>query len=161
MTIANLQKDAVNWFFKLIKNLSIRTKIAKPVDFIEPGKMYVFRYDAKHKKTLPYWDAFPLIFPIGLYPDGFLGLNMHYLPYKLRAEFFKELLAHKQNDRLNIDYAKLKTSRFLAFTIHRYLGAHVKSGLYEIATVAWPRVVYLPTQQFQKQTASQVWSNFR
>lgn len=160
MTLGNLQKDSVNWFFRLIRNISVKTKIAKPVKTIEPGKMYVFRYDAKHKNTLPYWDAFPLIFPIGLYKDGFLGLNMHYLPFKYRAEFFKELLKYKKNDKLIVDYSKLKSSKFLYFTIHRYLASQIKSSLYEINPTVWARVVYLPTQQFQNQSARQVWSKF-
>jgi hypothetical protein len=28
------------------------------------GSMYFFRYDPKHKSTLPYYDKFPCIFPI-------------------------------------------------------------------------------------------------
>ena len=27
------------------------------------GSMYSFYYDPKHKKTLPYYDRFPLVFP--------------------------------------------------------------------------------------------------
>ena len=49
------------------------------------GKMYMFLYDPKHKDTLPYYDSFPLIFPIEFYGDSFLGINLHYLPPVMRA----------------------------------------------------------------------------
>ena len=51
---------------------------------IIPGHLYLFMYDPKLKKTLPYYDRFPLVFPYAKTPDGFIGLNMHYLPYGLR-----------------------------------------------------------------------------
>jgi hypothetical protein len=64
-TIANAAKNTTN---------GIRTNI-------KPGEMYFFQYDAKLKKELPYWDKFPLIFPVEEAPNGFYGLNFHYLPY--------------------------------------------------------------------------------
>ena len=50
------------------------------------GRMYHFFYDPKHKKTLPYYDRFPLIFPFKSVRGGFLGINLHYLPLRLRAK---------------------------------------------------------------------------
>ena len=41
------------------------------------GKLNMFFYDPKHKKTLPYYDTFPLVLPLETYNDGFLGLNLH------------------------------------------------------------------------------------
>ena len=43
------------------------------------GRMYMFYYDPKHKKTLKTYDRFPLIFPIKKESDGFIGMNFHYL----------------------------------------------------------------------------------
>ena len=43
------------------------------------GQMYFFRYDPKHRLTLPMYDKYPLAIVIERYTDGFLGLNMHYL----------------------------------------------------------------------------------
>src|SRR4051812_17463081 len=37
------------------------------------GKMYTFMYDPKTKEELPYYDIFPLIFPIEYYSDSMLG----------------------------------------------------------------------------------------
>ena len=50
------------------------------------GNMYLFAYDPKHKETLPYYDRFPLIFPINKAKGGFLGINLHYLPPPFRAK---------------------------------------------------------------------------
>ena len=51
------------------------------------GAMFMFFYDPKHKKTLPYYDTFPLIIVVGPADGGFIGLNLHYLPIPLRAKF--------------------------------------------------------------------------
>jgi len=44
------------------------------------GRLNMFFYDPKFKKTLPYYDTFPLVLPLERYDDGFLGINLHYLP---------------------------------------------------------------------------------
>ena len=50
------------------------------------GRMYFYHYDPKYKDTLPVWDKFPLVIPMEMYDDGFLGLNIHYLdPYSRLA----------------------------------------------------------------------------
>ena len=46
------------------------------------GRLNMFFYDPKFKKTLPYYDTFPLVLPLEPYSDGFLGINLHYLPMK-------------------------------------------------------------------------------
>src|SRR4051812_41636100 len=47
---------------------------------VHPGEMIFFMYDAKWKDKLPFFDRFPLIFPVEMYPNGFAGMNLHYLP---------------------------------------------------------------------------------
>ena len=37
---------------------------------IMPGHLYMFAYDPKLKKELPYYDRFPLVFPFSKTPDG-------------------------------------------------------------------------------------------
>ena len=37
------------------------------------GRLNMFFYDPKYKKTLPYYDTFPLVLPLENYPDGFLN----------------------------------------------------------------------------------------
>ena len=48
---------------KLIKELKSDKERRQDSRFMM-GNMYLFAYDPKHKDTLPYYDRFPLIFPI-------------------------------------------------------------------------------------------------
>ena len=97
------------------------------------GKLNMFFYDPKHKKTLPYYDTFPLVLPLEKYPDGFLGINMHYLPIPLRIKLLDRLVDYSNNTkfdestRLMVDYNKLKKVRLIRPTIHRYLSGYTKS----------------------------------
>jgi len=71
------------------------------------GNMYMFQYDPKHKATLPYYDSFPLIFPINRAKGGFLGINMHYLPPPLRAKLM-DALYENSNHKYYYEPTKLK-----------------------------------------------------
>lgn len=44
----------------------------------KPGTVSIFRYGAKYKKTLPYWDRNPLCYVFGSSGGAFYGLNLHY-----------------------------------------------------------------------------------
>lgn len=108
---------------------------------MKPGYMYLFKYDPKGKLDLPYYDTFPLIFPIETYNDGFLGINFHYLPYMLRAKLMDALYTittdKKYNDKTKIlaTYRILQgASKYSAFkpTVKRYLYNHVRSQFLEI-----------------------------
>ena len=64
---------------------AINSKIGKKTK-VDIGSMYLFRYDAKFKDKLPYFDAFPLCLPFEPTNNGFWGINLHYLPYLLRVK---------------------------------------------------------------------------
>ena len=53
--------------------------------------MNLFGYDPKHKDRLPYYDTFPLIFPLEPAKGGFIGLNFHYLKPGARVAFLRSL----------------------------------------------------------------------
>lgn len=138
---------------------------------IYPGRMYLFYYDPKMKKTLPYYDRFPLIFPIEPYKDGsFLGINLHYLPPPLRARLMDALYATLNNvnfdhtTRLNISYRLLKsTVRMREFKpcVKRYLMSHVRSRFISIPAEQWDIALFLPCEQFEKASAGKVWTDSR
>lgn len=67
-----------------LEPISDKVLADRPRD-LSVGSMYMFIYDAKWKKTLPYWDIRPLIFPISRSKDRFMGINFHYLPVPYRA----------------------------------------------------------------------------
>jgi len=131
------------------------------------GKLNMFFYDPKHKKTLPYYDTFPLVLPLETYSDGFLGLNLHYLPIPLRIQLLDGLVDFSNNTefdettRLLVNYSKLKNIDLIRPTIHKYLSGHTKSQFRRIDADEFTIATLLPVQRFKKATASQVWSDSR
>ena len=120
---------------KLIKELRQDQSRRQDTRFMM-GNMYLFAYDPKHKDTLPYYDRFPLIFPINKAKGGFLGINMHYLPPILRAKLMDQLYtvltnkAFDETTRLSASYKVLNSAaKFKEFqpTIKHYLNAHVRT----------------------------------
>lgn len=134
------------------------------------GKMYMFFYDPKHKDTLPFYDQFPLIFPIIMHDDGFTGINLHYLPVIFRAKLMDALYESINNDkydettRIKMNYQILNAvQRFKYFRpcIKRYLHDHVRSRFLEVPPESWDSALMLPTQRFKKATSEQVWRDSR
>jgi len=135
---------------------------------VTAGKMYFFIYDAKHKDTLPYYDKFPLIFPVQRTPNGFYGINLHYLPLKLRAQLMDALYDITNNDRyddttkLKLSYGVLKgAEKFSLFkpTFKRYLTSHVRSRFIEIHPSEWDVALFLQAEQFQGARKTTVWKD--
>ena len=131
------------------------------------GKLNMFFYDPKHKKTLPYYDTFPLVLPLEKYPDGFLGINMHYLPIPLRIKLLDRLVDYSNNTKfdetteLMVDYNKLKKIRLIRPTIHRYLSGYTKSQFRRIDADEFTIATLLPVQRFKKASESEVWKESR
>ena len=134
------------------------------------GQMMLFEYDPKHKDTLPYYDRFPLIFPINIAKGGFLGMNMHYLPPRLRAQLMDALYDAANNERfdektrLDISYRILsQSSKYRLFkpTVKRYLTKHVRSRFVRINASEWDIALFLPLQSFQKGSVQKVYADSR
>jgi hypothetical protein len=130
------------------------------------GSMYFFVYDPKGKNQLDYYDRFPLVIPLESYSDGFLGLNLHYLPMRYRVYFMRKLMPRAVlNDdneimRLRISYEILDASRkYKEFRpcLKRYLYSHIRSRILAVEPEEWDIAMYLPVQQFKKAPVSQVW----
>lgn len=162
------QKNSMDWLRKMamqVKTVDPRALINTKDSFkrivklseTSVGKMYMFTYDPKTKDKLPYYDMFPLIFPIEYYSDGFLGVNFHYLPPLARAKLMDALYETINNSKqdkttkLNISYNILKsTTRYSAFKpcVKRYLFQHVRSNFLYVAPDEWNIALMIPTQRF-------------
>lgn len=147
-----------------------RTEQSRKVDKMELGYMYAFSYDPKFKKTLPYYDVFPLIFPVQFESDGFLGINFHYLPPILRARLMDALypnLTNKKYDdttRMRLSYDILQSAskyRFFKPTLKRYLRSQLRSQFLEIHVNEWDIALFLPTESFRKADSEKVWADSR
>ena len=134
------------------------------------GSMYHFQYDPKLKKTLPYYDRFPLCIPIKGAKGGFHGLNLHYLHPVVRARFLDVLMDYANNDKYNrstkmmLSYQLLKgTSNLKEFKpcFKHYLNEHIKSQFLLIEPADWEIAIFLPTESFRKETKSTVWGKSR
>ncbi len=130
--------------------------------------MYFFMYDPKHKKSLPYYDTFPLIFPVDRAEGGFYGLNLHYLPLQLRAQLMDSLYDITTNSRydestkLKLSYGVLKgAEKFKLFqpTFKRYLSSNVRSRFIQIQPSEWDIALFLNTEQFVGASKTKVWAD--
>ena len=171
--LPNKSKEARDWFRanaqkyngprinqgRLFQDSKIRSNIT-------PGSMYMYVYDAKTKDKLPYWDAFPVIFPVSTFSGGFTGLNLHYLHPAMRARLMDGLYNITNNSKyddttkIKISYEALKGAAGLKLfqpCFKKYLYSHVKSQFIYIEPKEWDIAMFLPLHKFQGATAEEVW----
>lgn len=134
------------------------------------GNMYFFYYDPKLKDSLPYYDRFPLVIPIERYPDGFLGLNLHYIHPKQRIILLDKLSDFTNNDKydkttkLKLSYdllARASKMYELAPCIKRYLFNHIDSRFLEVGADEWDIAALLPAENFVGANPNKVYSDSR
>ena len=137
-----------------------------PQNIQRTGRMFMFVYDPKLKKKLPFYDRFPMIFVLELRNDGFLGLNLHYLPIKLRAMLFNQLTVLlntknlNENTRLRLTYQVIKNATKFHNAlplIREYKANHIRSRMLEVHPRDWEIALFLPTEQFKKKGKQTIW----
>lgn len=165
--------DARNWLQNKASNVNTNKELAKLKDRyrnqIQIGRMYLFHYDAKTKKDLPYYDMFPLIFPFQKAPGGFYGINLHYLPYNYRALLMDGLYSLVVNESHNDETTRLRLSyqilnsmsklRYFRPCVKRYLNSNIRSKFVYITPEEWNIALFLPLQKFNKGTIQQVYKD--
>ena len=172
--VSGRTKESIKWFQDKVQGLN-RPSVASLMsdDALDPqgtsviGEMYMYMYDPKLKKTLPYYDRFPLTIMVDEAPGGFYGINLHYLPPDIRAIFLDKLLAlgpknPKPNSRLTkMRYDLLKGSaKYREFKpcFKHYLAKHVKSKFVRVPITEWEIAIFLPVEQFRKANKNTVWT---
>ena len=171
--------QALSWFRGMAQGMSVapqqmlsssENEFVKRIDNGLIGTLCCYMYDPKGKDTLPYYDRFPLIFVTDINPDGWSGINLHYLPPVLRAQIMSALYntavntKQPENMRLRISYKILKSlsvAPLVKQCYKRYLSTHVRSKIMKIKSNNWDMAVFLPTQRFVKKSAEQVWAETR
>lgn len=162
--LTNKAKEAVDWYKKQIARIGRRDStndpdnVMKTVSVPEIGKMYLYYYDPKWKDVLPYWDQYPLVIVLNHYSDGFLGLNLHYLPHLARVVLLTNMYDTLSNPKFDAHtrftrtYGDLKAaaSKYNGYEqcIKRYLFSHVRSSYHEINPVDWEKVAMLNLQKW-------------
>lgn len=152
---------------KITPNKVLKSDASKLKNQIMPGSMYMFFYDPKHKETLPYYDRFPLVLPFEKTEDGFIGLNLHYIPYQQRTILLQRLMQFASNTKLN-ETTRLKYSwdlirgaskfRWAEPCVKRYLNAHLRSSLRKIDASDWATAILLPVESFVGSSKAAVWA---
>jgi len=165
-------KQSKNWFRKQVNALGdVSPRKLLKDDALEPsskeiaGNMYMYFYDPKHKKTLPYYDRFPLVIMVEPAPGGFYGLNLHYLAPGVRARFLDALMetAPKKigdKSRLKLRYDLLQsTKKFKEFQpcFKHYLNSQIKGTPVRVPMTEWEIAIFLPVEQFAKVKKETVW----
>jgi len=147
--------------------LASKNRLKRIVRREDLGRMCMFFYDPKYANELPYYDRFPLVIPIEFYNDGFLGINLHYLPPLQRAKLLDaliDLMGNKYLDekkRLTISYQFLTSytrTRLYEPCIKRYLYKHARSKFYIVEPENWQIAVLLPTERFEKASKNRVFT---
>jgi|688.fasta_scaffold247396_3 hypothetical protein len=133
----------------------------KDVTFV--GKLYFFRYDAKGKKVLPMWDRYPMAIILERKPDGFLGLNLHYLSGGQRSTMLKIIDKYKSEYKMKTSVSagnsvnwdnlmdSLSSTTLEALPrkcIKRYLYTHCRSKFIEIYPEEYSKAIQLPIEEW-------------
>ena len=155
--------EARSWLMSKIQTLRMpanRSNILNDAKRISPrafvGRMYFYHYDPKFKDILPVWDKFPLVIPMEMYDDGFLGLNLHYLDPYTRLALLDRLHDFINNDkyddttRFRLSYGLLSKSRRYSMIepcIKRYLFTHIMFSLVYVEPNNWDTAIFLPFQK--------------
>ena len=177
MRAGDVQRS-VNWYQAQVRNVrnipaSVNRLLAQDTQHLTsrlvPGRLYLFQYDALHADTLPYWDAMPLVFPFRKLPDGFLGLNLHYLPYGLRFKLMGALLDLTVNTP-GADHSMVASYNMLSSSsrypgvnvcVKHYLKNQLRSNFLNIPPDQWLAASMMPLEQFQGATKDTVWRKSR
>ena len=179
-SVSAKSKKAVEWFKDIVNKTrsaafttsSARNKIIKDrnigqVKLPKIGRLYLFQYDAKMKDILPYWDVWPLIFPFDYAPNGFYGINLHYLAPKDRIKLMITLIKSAgkagnmdENYKLKLSYNIITSFNPAKPCIKRYLFSHVQgAGFYGISGNDWSYAAALPLHKFKGAGDKTVWTD--
>ena len=118
----------MNWYDAGVKSKTQNEAKITRTRF-QPGKIYVFKYDPKYKKELPWFDANPVVLAIEQVNNNDLGINLNLLPVPYKEKLLDELFTKmrikvdkKETDEiLKIDALKEKPLRITYDGIKAYL----------------------------------------
>lgn len=176
----SLQSDnAVRWLANRMSSIQTEMRQSAFIDknsplrrnnLIEEGQMILFGYNPLTKDELMFWDEFPVTVVLSVKRSGFLGLNLHYLPYEERAKFLNNLkffvtdpkwLENQNNDaEFFLTYKMAKASTKLKDykkCIKRYYFKRMLTRVSVIQPVDWLTVPFFPLDKFKGMSRGAVW----
>ena len=113
-------QDAINWYRNITrsifnKNPSQGFRFYQDGFSSNGGDLWLFNYfDPKWKEQLPYWDARPLVLPLGpaKTQGNFLGINFHHIAPSGRAGLFNSMRDQHQTGS-SPEYYKMITNNII------------------------------------------------
>ncbi len=182
--IPKMGPAAIRWMRDTIKQLnsvediSVEEKflrdekrIRSRTTFKRPGQMFMFNYQPLTRATLDYYDTFPLVYILEMHNDGFLGINLHYLPPALRERLLLSLIKfssgsfENEDTRLILRYKYMMTQplirRLVKPCIKKYFYRRMDSYILKIPPSDWYIATFLPLSRFKKKHFGAVWRDTR
>tara|TARA_Y100001938_G_scaffold143293_1_gene215846 strand:+ start:1060 stop:1617 length:558 start_codon:yes stop_codon:yes gene_type:complete len=162
---------SINWYRNAVNRLVGKTSAAQLFKQgtlnTRPsvGRLNLFGYDPKLKRTLPYYDVFPLVLPLDTIPGGFMGMNFHYLPPMVRTRLLSRVQQFAddrklgKNTKFDVNYDDVKSVRIAKPTIKKYLYSHVRTGFLRINADEAATAIFLPVQRFKKASTIKVYAD--
>ena len=165
------EEQSVQWFrdkAQEVENVDsakiIRNNAQSTEKRIRAGHLYLYRYNPKYKKELPYYDRYPVVFPFKKMQEGFLGLNLHYLPHKFRAVLMDALYdfvaGRGDTTRVRVNEKILENTfslRFYKPCIKHYLLDYVETRFLHVDYTEWDIALFLPLQRFMKASEARIY----
>jgi hypothetical protein len=144
-------------------------RIISKSGFKRPGEMYMFNYEPLNRSKLKFYDTFPIIYLLKVENGALHGLNLHFLPPKLRYLFFLNLQQLRtgigDEARLGkLDYDILASSnryKYFRPCYRKYLIKRINSRMLKIPAEDWSIAVSLPLERFKKTSKYSVWTDSR
>lgn len=156
-------------------------------NFLQQGKIYIYRYDPKTKDTLQFYDRNPMVLSLGQLrnkgEEGILdfGINLHFIPKQLREKLLdivykvnkatieKEIdtsmrsEAKDQKPLSQVDYNNFQ--RFLSgygfeFAFRSYY-KNRRKNVYVIPYEDWHKTLFLDQEDIVGASIQQIYSDFR
>jgi hypothetical protein len=130
----------------------------------------LFKYDPKTRDQLPYYDIYPLVLPFRKMENGFLGINLHYLPYGVRMFTLKQLDGFVNNRRMDETTRVRLSWRLLESSVKfepakacvkHYISEQLQTRLMKIPYPDWIVASQLPVERFIGAQKATVWRDTR
>ena len=166
--LSNGENPSYIWFNEKVKELisisesptELLTKWERRANKVQLYRFNMFFYDAKTKKTLPYFDMFPLVFPLRRLGNSFTGINAHYLPPAFKEDFFNIYNRFAVNDEFDettlyrMTWSKISRFKIMRPLIRKYSLTNIKSRFLVLNADEVPTALALPLTRLVKTNAT-------
>jgi len=161
---SNGENPAYAWYNEKVKDLigisekpsELLSKWELRANKVQLYHFNMFFYDAKTKKNLPYFDMFPLVFPLRRFGTTFTGINVHYLPPSFKEDFFNIYTRFKSNDEFDettlykMTWSKISRFKVMRPLLRKYSLSNIKSRFLVLRADEVPIAMSLPLTRLVK-----------